>query len=82
MYLDRYKDDDSGVGWLLFAMLMLAISVFAFSIAYFAAHIWLVANIALRLMERRWITASWWASVLGVLVYIDWQAWAANAVAN
>ena len=68
-------DDSSGVGWLLFAMLMLAISVFAFSIAYFCAHLWLIANIGLRLMDRQWFRASWWASVLGVLVFIDVQMW-------
>ena len=82
MYVDRYKDDDSGVGWLLFAMLMFAIAIFAFSIAYFCAHIWLVANIGLRLMDKQWFRASWWACVLALLVYIDWQAWAASAVAN
>lgn len=82
MYLDRYKDDSTGVGWLLFAMLMLTISVLAFSVAYFCAHIWLIANIGLRLMDRQWFRATGWMCVLGLLVYIDWQAWAANAGAN
>lgn len=73
---DKCRDDSTGVGWLLFAMLMLTISVFAFSIAYFCAHLWLIANIGLRLMDRQWFRAAWWAMVLGLLIYIDVQAFA------
>lgn len=72
----HYKDDSTGVGWLLFAMLMLAISVFAFSIAYFCAHLWLMANIGLRLMDRQWFRAGGWAMVLGLLIYVDVLAFA------
>jgi hypothetical protein len=82
MYLDRYKDDNSGAGWLLFAMLMFAVMIVSFTIAYAALHLWALSTLLLRLMEGRWITASWWACVLAVLVYIDWQAWAASTVAN
>jgi hypothetical protein len=73
---DKCRDDSTGAGWLLFAMLMLTISVLAFSIAYFCAHLWLIANIGLRLMEKQWFRATWWASVLALLIYIDVQAYA------
>jgi hypothetical protein len=82
VYLDRYKDDDTGVGWLLFAMLMFVVMIASFSIAFIALHLWAISTLLLRLMERRWIRATGWASILGVLIYIDWQAWAASAGAN
>jgi hypothetical protein len=83
MFHNHCRDNDStGVAALMFAALMFAIAIFAFSIAYICAHVWLVANIGLRLMDRQWFRAAWWAMVLGLLIYIDIQAWAANAVAN
>ena len=54
-------------------MLCFAIMTVAFTIAYICAHIWLIATIAWRFAQRRWITASWWMCVLAVLVYIDVQ---------
>jgi hypothetical protein len=69
MYLDHYKDDDSGVGWLLFAMLMLAVMVVSFAVAYAALHLWTISTLLLRLSERRWIKVGWWTLILAVLVY-------------
>jgi hypothetical protein len=79
---DKCRDDSTGVGWLLFAMLMFVVMVASFTIAYAALHLWAISTLLLRLMERQWIRATGWMCVLAVLVYIDWQAWAASAVAN
>jgi hypothetical protein len=76
MYLDRYKDDDTGVGWLLFAMLMFAVMIASFAVAFAALHIWATSTLLLRLMEGRWFRATGWAMVLGLLIYIDVQAFA------
>jgi hypothetical protein len=75
VYLDRYKDDDSGVGWLLFATLMFAVMVFSFAVAYAALHLWAISTLLLRLTERQWIRATGWMLVLALLVYIDWHIW-------
>ena len=68
--------DSSGVAALLFAMLMFAIAIFAFSFAYFCAHIWLIATVLLRLSNGQWFRASGWSLVLGLLIAIDIHIWA------
>jgi hypothetical protein len=72
---DKCRDDSSGVGWLLFAMLMFAVMVFSFAVAYAALHLWAISTLLLRLTERQWIRATGWVMVLGLLVYIDWHIW-------
>jgi hypothetical protein len=71
---DRYHErDDTGVGWLLFAMVMFAMMTFAVSIAYIGAHVWLIGLIALRSSRGQWLRAIAWMCVLAVLIYIDVQ---------
>ena len=72
--LDRcHERDSTGIGWLLFAMVMFAIMTFAFSIAYIGAHVWLIAIIALRSSKGQWFRAVGWACILAILIYIDIQ---------
>jgi hypothetical protein len=82
VFHNHCRDDDSGVGWLLFACLMFAVMIASFTIAYAALHLWAVSTLLLRLSERQWLRATGWAMVLALLIYIDWQAWAASAGAN
>jgi hypothetical protein len=79
---DKCRDDSTGVGWLLFAMLMFAVMIASFAVAFAALHLWAISTLLLRLMERRWFRAIGWMMVLALLIYIDWQAWAASAGAN
>jgi hypothetical protein len=67
------RDESTGVGWLLFAMVMFAIMTFAVSIAYIGAHVWLIGLIALRSSKGQWFRALAWTCVLVVLIYIDVQ---------
>jgi hypothetical protein len=54
-HCDTEHDDSTGVGWILFAMCCFAVAAVAFSIALIAAHLWLVAQIGLRLLDKqRW----------------------------
>ena len=68
MYLDRYKDDSTDAGWLLFAMLMFVVMVVSFTIAYAALHLWAISTLLLRLSERQWLRAMGWMLVLALLV--------------
>jgi multisubunit Na+/H+ antiporter MnhG subunit len=65
------RDDSTGVGWILFAMVCFAVAAVAFSIVLIAAHLWLVAQIGLRLLDKQWFRAGWWTCVLLVLFYVD-----------
>jgi hypothetical protein len=70
------RDDSTGVAALMFAAVCFAIMIVSFTVAYAALHLWAISTLLLRLMERQWIRATGWAMVLGLLIYIDWQAWA------
>jgi hypothetical protein len=61
----------TGVGWVLFAIFGFVIAALSFSVAIVAAHIWLLAQIMLRLLGRHWWRAGWWACVLLMLLYVD-----------
>jgi hypothetical protein len=76
VYLDHYndRDDSSGVGWILFAMLMFAVAAISFTIAIAAAHLWLGAVILLHISEGKWFRAGWWTCVLVLLIAIDVRA--------
>jgi hypothetical protein len=64
-------EQSSGVGWIIFAMVMFAGAFIAFSIAAIAFHIWIFCQIMLRLLDRQWFRAMWWAFVLLFLFYLD-----------
>jgi hypothetical protein len=67
----KHPGDSTGVGWLLFAMFCLVIAALAFSVAIIAAHLWLLATIVLRLLDRKWWRAGMWGCVLIFLLYVD-----------
>jgi hypothetical protein len=67
----RHNDDGSGVGWIIFGMVMLASAAIMFSIAAVAFHIWVLCQIGLRLLDKQWWRAGWWFAVLLFLFYVD-----------
>jgi hypothetical protein len=56
---------------ILFSLFCFIIAWAAFSVAFIAAHIWLVATIVLRLCEGKYIKAALWSCVLAFLIHID-----------
>jgi hypothetical protein len=64
-------DEDIGVGWILLAMLGLAITFIAFWVVVVSAHIWLLATILMRVCEGIYVRAVVWSCILAWLVYID-----------
>ena len=67
----RHHHESSGVGWILFAMVMFAGAFLAFSVAAVAFHIWVFCQIGLRLLDRQWFRAIRWTAVLLFLFYLD-----------
>jgi hypothetical protein len=65
----------AGVGLILVALFMLAMSGIAFLVAYAAVHIWLLATIWLRLLEGRDNEFAFWFGVLVFLLEIDAAIW-------
>jgi hypothetical protein len=66
-----YGHEPSGVGWIIFAMVMFIGAAICFSIAAIAFHLWVFCQIGGRLLDRQWFRAIWWTAVLLFLFYID-----------
>jgi hypothetical protein len=64
-------EQSSGVGWIIFAIVMFIGAAISFSIAIIAAHIWIFCQIMLRLLDRQWFRAMWWTFILLFLFYLD-----------
>ena len=63
--------DSSGIGALLFAMVMFIGAAISFSLVAIAAHLWVLAQLGRRLQDRQWGRAGWWTAVLLFLLYVD-----------
>jgi hypothetical protein len=68
-----------GVGWIIFSMVMFAISAISFVVVFVALvmsiQLWLAATIALRLVEGAYIRAALWSCVLTPLLSVDIAIW-------
>jgi hypothetical protein len=67
----RHQDDSSGVGWIIFSMFMFTGAAICFSVAYISAHLWFFSMLCLRLLEGKWIRATWWLALLIGLLWLD-----------
>jgi hypothetical protein len=63
--------ESTGVGALLFALLMFIGAAISFSVAIIALHLWFASRFILRLMEGKWFRAIGWLVLLLILFYID-----------
>jgi hypothetical protein len=71
MFHCREHHENTGVGWLIFAMFCFITAAICFSLVAIVVHLWVLAQLGKRLQDRQWWRARWWTAVLLFLLYID-----------